>query len=1050
MKCRLPLFCFALMTAVGWAVDFPPSLLQVREQRLQGHPGRALEEVDRLRASHPSDGSAGELALEASRASLEWWLRPGESAASDEVRLARVRRECGVFLARFASDPNAAEIRLGFARVLAAYAKAQASRAEFLEDALAAQQAQQHAKSAATEADELLGQAILARRSVAPADGRVGTPGMAGPDEPQLRLERAANLLELARTLGTTLTETERHTQIVSRAIDLLRGVAATKGPHAWEAHAWLGRCYVELDDPQKALAEFKTVIWDSGPEAEPGRRLARYFRLLVYDQHPELYRAPRGDVVGEMVRAGEEWLKAYPAEIPTAEGHHVRYLLAGAYLKQGQRLARGQATLSSPAQRLYGEALRLYRSLIHEETEFASRARQAKRAAVKALAAGQLQGDVTKLAHFDDCYLRAQAEIGQLADEEGQPPSDAGATGARRQAASRDRHLRTALAALTRAMDLATEATDPAELRDACYLLGYAYLAAGDAWRAVVLNEHLARANPRGAESATAAGYALQAYVQVLAAEERAGVPAGVVDADRERLRSLASFTEAAWPQHPSADLARHQRGALAMRQRHYAEAVTALSRICPMYASFTAAQYDLASAALLAHQANLPTAPGGPGYLEQAVAALKRIPDLTDGSDPTTTQVYVSARLRLARLLYDARQFDELGRLTDRLSREVAAARFRDLGGATRDTLEELPFYVAFARADQAFRNGRVAEAAGIVGPAAAQASADGSPVRNKRLLYGLLGLALRAHVRLGQIGDARQDLGLLLRRTSQADHEERAAALAHLVEDLRVEVKEPGQRGPSADREHDAGARQWLAFLDEVAGQREWAADPDVTRFLAFGYASLGKHDRAAEVIGRQPRPAGPLSPQAEAADLATRLLLARELRLARRFEEAEGVLSSLASTEIGRRSRELRYERISLLEDRGQFAQAAREWDRLMKGLRPFFGQHPELEEARRQRPLTDAELKTLAAEDRHRADYYDCYYHIVACYARYAAGLADASRRSAMFQRAAGFVLRLEQGQPELWREDWKAKYDALFQEQPQLKEAYDQIKAAGS
>lgn len=1046
MGSRSRLVMMGLLLVIGTLrAEETPSLQTVREHRAGGRPDLALRTVEELRRASPASPDTADLTLEAALASLDWCRKSVDTGTPDETRLVMARRECSKFLESFPADARAADVSLGLAQTLARYGKAQVNRGEQAGSPSATSAARSLARATLEEADRRFEQARAILGALGPSNKKPANAGRS--TEARLCLERAVNLLELSRTLGPSLAETEHHTQVVGKAVGLLREVVggAGKGPLLWEARAWLGRCYHELDDPQKALAEYKDVIWDGGPQAEPGRRLARYFRMVLYDQNPDLYRAVRGDAAQEIVRSGEEWLRTYPGEQATLEGQGVRFLLANAYVKQAAKLAKNQAMPSIQARRLYAESLRLYDSLARVPGAYAAHAREGRLVVVMALARTRPLTALPQLATFDECYLRAQVEMGQLAEEERALPGDAGDAARQQHSRARLERLRTMVATLRRALDVAAPDTPIEDRVEVRYLLGYAYLATGDVRQAAVVSEELARSEPRCNRAAKAAGHALQAYAQILSDGERAGAPATAMEVDRTRLSALARFAEATWPTEPAADLARHQLGALAMRDRRYAEAVADLARITPGYVAYTASQYELANAATLAHEANLAPPRGQPGYLEQAVVALGRIPDLSDLADAATTEVYAYARLKLARMLYAARQFDALGRLAERLSREVADARFRGVPRLAREALEELPSYVSFVRAEEAFHAGRYADVRALTTPAITRA-AEGVASRSPQLRNGLLSLALRAEIRLGDAKRAREVLGLLQAAAGPTGENGRATVLADLVAQFRAEVEDLRRGGPAVRKELDESIAKTTAFLDELNTTIGTQSAPELVRFLAFGYASLEKHERAAQAIAKLPRPGA----GHRAADLPMRLLLARELRLAKQFDQAEAVLAELAGADVGRRSRERRYEQIYLLEDRGKLGQAAREWDLLMKGLGRQFGQHPEWEDARRQGTLKPAQLEQLAVEDQHRVEYYECYYHVVDCYARYAIGQAESTRRTTLLERAAGFILRLERGQPELWGDSLKTRYDELFIKQPLLKETYERLKALGS
>src|SRR5439155_2785064 len=142
-----------------------------------------------------------------------------------------------------------------------------------------------------------------------------------------------------------------------------------------------------------------------------------------------------------------------------------------------------------------------------------------------------------------------------------------------------------------------------------------------------------LARSNPKSSRAAAAAGYALQAYAQVIADDERAGLAEKETNSDRERLRQIAQYMEQTWPDDPTTDAARHQLASIYLREKNTAEAVAVLKRITATYPLLTHARYQLASASLelLKEKEKVKqlTDAEKRALQDQALAALKSIPE-------------------------------------------------------------------------------------------------------------------------------------------------------------------------------------------------------------------------------------------------------------------------------------------------------------------------------------------------------------------------------------------------------------------------------------
>ena len=108
----------------------------------------------------------------------------------------------------------------------------------------------------------------------------------------------------------------------------------------SWQALAWLGSCHFEDDDLKKARRAFMDVInAEASDQAEAGRRLARYFRMLALARESDPKKG-----LADVVAAGEEWLRLYANYANTADGQGVRFALANAYLQQAQALPKSSS----------------------------------------------------------------------------------------------------------------------------------------------------------------------------------------------------------------------------------------------------------------------------------------------------------------------------------------------------------------------------------------------------------------------------------------------------------------------------------------------------------------------------------------------------------------------------------------------------------------------------------------------------------------------------------------------------------------------------------
>ena len=345
-----------------------------------------------------------------------------------------------------------------------------------------------------------------------------------------------------------------------------------------------------------------------------------------------------------EIQKTATAWLRDYPGFARSPEGQGVQYLLAQSYRREADGV---NAPLSDRARDLYDQAERLYAAVEREDGEYTDRARLRRAELLLKRKPELAKGDVGKLATFEQCYTRAQVENALLTEEARKPPADAKAAELQRR-----QRIRNVVAALDRGLSLAGNEVPVRDRIDARFLFVYFLLLAGDAKRAAETGEELARKYPHSARAATAGAYALHAYSQLLADQEKAFAPAATLDDLRARLRNLALYLETTWPADLAADAARQQLGLLAQRQKNFPEAVAALARVTPAYGQYAQAQFQLAGAALQAAKDKLPPPAGQPGWEDQAAAAYRRIPE-PPGDDRDAERVYLYGKIELLKIL-------------------------------------------------------------------------------------------------------------------------------------------------------------------------------------------------------------------------------------------------------------------------------------------------------------------------------------------------------------------------------------------------------------
>jgi hypothetical protein len=1030
----LPALAILVVAGGRLAAEEPPHREFVQGLRERHYADLALQYLEKL-AKIPSPDVAKWLPLEMAKTRLE--LARDEADAGKRTELfAKAQAEFDAFVKSNPNDPRAAEASLELGRLVSLQGKAQLSQALKRDPGEARKAESEKARAQFKAAGQRLAQAAAQIDAQLAKLNNPQTPAEKDAKRDltrarlQAELEIGLNLMDEMQTYDE-ITDAVARGDVAKKAGEVFEklGTRDDTSPICWQARAWRARCFQEIDDPKKALALYGKIIDEANPAADAAKRLARYFRLLILDKDPAVK-----EPLPLIVQEGEKWRDTYRNYLKTPEGYGVRFQLAEAYLNQALRIPKAQQA-QARAQELYGKAEKLYDELEHGENDYTQRARERKLNIIITRSGERTKGDINKLQNFQECYLRAQAEIGHLM-EEAKKAKDAPPAAQKKNEEQRQQHFTNIIAALTRALDLADAKTPAVDRTEARYILGYAYLSAGDPYRAALVCEDLARTEPKSNRAATAAGYALEGYTQVIGEEERGAARASYLKADRERLRKLAEYMEKTWPADSATDFARHQLGLLALRETRYPEAVALLSRITPGYGAFIISQFQLASAAEKAQKEKVDPPKGQPSWPEQAEAALRKIPELPTNADPETARVYVYAKLELAKTLFASRKYKEMKALSDDLRKRFPDFKAKLPKGVPEEVeplVQALDVYVTYGLADAAYREGKFAEARTLVEPKVALVKANTLPgAKDPQMVRALLGLALRANVQEGNNKAAQEVLDLLQKQAGDLEGGA-TVILVDLVQQLKGQIEELKQKGPGAEAELKKTTASFSSFLDSLASQPAKDLKPEVIRFLAFSYAGLDQHAKAAELLAKVPKPEPSKNPDPatkaaedqrnEALHQDVRLLYARELRLAKQFDEADKVLKEMLATEQGKRSIGVQKELIFLLEDQEKYVPAFKAWDKLMKEKL-----HPRLQDAR------------------YKEQYYEAYYHLTFCYYKYASKLTDENKKQAAIKRAAGFITKLEGSVPDRGGEALRKKYDELLEKEPDLKQRYEELK----
>ncbi len=1015
----------SLVTVVTVAAEEPPHLEFARALRARQLPDYAIAYLEKL-LENPPPNLAPFLPLEIAKARLDQALLEPDGRQRAR-RQAQARAELEALLKSHPNHPSAAEARLEIAGILVEQARRQLQRARRHETPASQRRGSLRARGQLQSAGQQI-QAVTRELDLQLARyGDPLTPQMRFERQRlvqaklQAELEQGINLVDQAQTY-VEQSELLPRGEIIKKAAELFDKLAHRENANAVGAlaQAWLMRCHQENGDPKAARRIYDTLLQQEGEPAQAAKRLAGFLLLRVIADDP------LKNAAVEIRQAGENWLRNYRDYAHSPEGNGVCYELANAYVQLARRLYK-QGAPPPTAQKLYDEALRLFRNLEGTENEYTSLARDQRLHLALNIAEERIRGDIHKLKTSEDCFLRAQAEASRLDKiEKGSSGPKVGE--------QRKKHLEDIITALQRGLHLADSSASAPDMIDAQYLLGKAYWLTGDSYRAAVLGEEVARFHQHSDRAPLASACALLAYAQLLAEQQRTGGTSEGLHTDRDRLNKLAQYVEQAWPDDTAADVARHQRGLLLWSAKKYSEAVEVLAQIHEDYADATHSLYLLALAAKRAHEAGVKPPGGQPAYPQRALAALERIPEPGAEVDTATLLAYLEAKLTLGAMLYNAHEHQRVQELAHTLARHVeAAAGMMDSKPLVEQRLRVLALCLLadYGQAEADYQAGRYGEACKRLDPILLRLqdpvqAGQFAEIKDPQLLRSVLALAVRAHVQQGNLSRGREVLELLQRSAPENAHE----ILVQLIQQLRAQMQELRQQGQAGKARLDKTIANFSAFLDELGKQHDKIPKPEMILFLAQSYSQLERHGRALELLERIAEPAAAATPQEVQLYRAARLLSVRELRLERKFDKAKEVLQSILGTPQrpgwGQQSLEAQKERILLLQDQEFYsgrAGAIFGWNELMAQLRPKIGQ-----------------------DNKYKEQYFECYYHLTYCVFKNALKMSDAKKQREALHLAANFIVQLEISQPDRGGELSRKLFEELLQQEPLLKAKYDELK----
>ena len=1065
-RCCLLLASSLLLVTFTLRAEEPPQtqLEFIRKLRDKGYADLALEYLEKLQKNPPAALKVAiPMELARTRIALARDKEPGQRLAL----LNTARQELEAFIKANANRPESAQARFELAGLATQQGKALLSKALRREDLKSQQDEAKKAEQQFIQAAKELEAAAVLLKDLA---GKYKNPDATeqelvrqqlAQDELQARFERGMTLMEQARTyLDLSGDLNTKRATVIDDARKVFEKVAEQDdtNPTSLLAAAWLVRCYQEGQDPTKAKKAFETVMFQKTKVADTAKRWARYFHMQGIMKDPTFKFADKKIKVTDLTKVQEierealDWLKAYPSHKNSLEGQGVRFELANAYIRQAGILS-PKDPRSLKVAPLYNKAQKELLSLAQGDSDVAEQANQLN----LSLSFLRMGADtpIAKLKDFEECYLKANYEM-YLMKKVGAQPGDL-----EKQEKERTGHLKNMIQAFTRALQLADAKTPPQKTDEARFYLATGYLLAGDAFRAAVAGEDLAREKPPHKRSPAAAGYAIEAYASILTRDNTPD--------NHERLLDLANFVlkdrQKAWKSDPVTPVARFFLARAFQRDDKYKEAIAQFEQLTPDYPGFVYAQGQLVFTALEA-RTKAKTDAEKRFFQDKAVLALKRMPKLPPDSDPATATVFFLAQLEYPKLLYfeaaqdlakpdkanvvkAAVKYREMAAYIKQLQDQFAKTKLpAETGQKVAFSMRMLEKFTRLGLAETEYRAGNYDKvltpnlAGGTVAEVKKLGAAPGQiQLPDYKVTGDILGLALRAYVQTGKIEEAKGVLHLLQRLTSTEGLEaDPTAVLRSLIQELELQVRTLQKANdPEALKKTTAN---FSAFVDELAkspGKKGLQATDYF--FLARLYDSLDQHCKAAELYSKITEPKdlnkklakGEKFAEQEEKEIQTywysQVQYARQLRQCpenkdENLELANKLLYRLLTHPNARGQVLAEKERIHVVEESGRYGPAINLWDKFLK----------------------NPAVKSRLGDDQNTKEmYFDAYYHYAYCAYRYS---QDPKAKSAKtwLRRAADSIVRLEKAKDN---EGWQLigpRFQELLENEPPLRAQYEQLK----
>jgi tetratricopeptide (TPR) repeat protein len=1060
-------WCFLAFTP-GRANE--PYLEFIRALRAKNYPDLALEYMDRLNAdkSVPLDIKAA-FPLERARVRLDQ-ASTSFNMSTRVALFAKARTEFEQYVKDKPNDPYAPEARFESARVLALQGRSQLFKAQRSEEAGAKTAEYQKAHDMFLQAGREMKAALGALDDQLAKQNPPLVAAALTNAKYSCQMEMSIAMMDRASTYEELNKNREDAGGLIKEAISELKKVHAQDPKNAvcWQAKAWAGKGFLDLDTPNEAKKEFDPVLTEPDSNfLEPAKRLVRFFMFM------DRVTGPRGNPA-EATKLGDEWFKLHNASLNTHEGVILRYELAKMYEAKGRSglLKDPKAAPPPEAKAQLDSALALYNALDDIPSEFTDDVRNRKLGIVSILAGNiDVSKGLDNLKTFKDCYNTQQVLAAQLRDAEDK---------------DRKKILETIVAVLERGAVLADDKSGPAEVAEVRANLAYCYMATGSPEKAVIIGEDVSRRWAHVNKAAAGAAYALQAYGVMLNEGAQMGFDAKWLKSDEERMMDLVKYMERTFPNDVThTDGARHQIGTLLLRQKKPKEAADFLSRVSEGYKPDGAradARWWWSVAAQQALAEKDITDADKKRYQTMAMKALDNFPEVRSDAHGDIAQMYVQAQLQIAQMNYESKQYDKMEAIATKLQKRVPEFKNLDASFRTdlKKTVDALGYYANYGRALQELNAGRPAEArkhcdltlqkvsaqvkdtrdeqkkireAYDLAAAKAKDSKDDKVIaaadelrerverinrnlaRDSQLERGLLIVALRAAIlddqgaRMKQLWENLQQIAAAGKSDKESEGNVSQSVYVQIVKEMDTQIKELKAGLPKTAEVYKKTVASFGAFLDKISAEvtSQKQPVPDMIFFLSNAYKSLDRFGDSGKLLAKIPDPGPKADDKAQNLFRAAQLLSLEMLRLGKQYDEAYKMYQQIRKTDWGNRSLQVDAEGAELFEDWGKFAAATKAYSDMIGKIL----QNPKAME-----------------NPRTKEQYYDSYFKYVFCLTKHAQTLTDAAKKQEFLVRAAKAMAKVENTQADFGKEGLKDKYLQLLKEEPALKKEYELAKAA--